>query len=229
MKISKLLPIIGGVAFLLILAAKMWPIAVILGLTIVGVAFYRQFKVNAKHRVEDIRDQLDSETRALYLGIYRAMSEFEGTLESAKSKPSLWEIAAVAVDELTPIKQAINRGVLLRSELKKNLKEYRKLEYETDKIQERQGTDALSAVDDEQTALIRRAEATINSIDQQIQICTDAIVLMKANFNRVKLEEVVESNEKDDLRKSLSELKALGQTLNEVEELSNDLGKSSVS
>ena len=207
MNFTRSLPIIFGAIFFLIVAVKFWPLAIAALLVVIASLAFRQMTGSKTARLSEIRDELDLETRAIYTGIRRSISEFDEMLEKS-SKGSRSTILMVETrQELAKVGGSVQRAALSRSELIKHLKGL-------ELVSREMGTTASP----ETTAEARK---TIGLIDAQLEAARTAIQLMKAKYSMENLEQSLQNQDPDDIRSSLVELRAMSQSFDEVAEFGN--------
>ncbi len=207
MNFSRSLPLIFGAIFLVIVAVKFWPLAVALLLVVVAGMAFRQMAGSKAARLSDIRDELDLETRAIYAGLSRLISEFQQELEKSSKGSRSTILMAETGQELAKLGASVRRAALSRSELVRHLKGLEILAREMGQHPD-EGTKA-------------EAQKTILAIDTQLEAARTVIQLMKTKYSVDNLELSMQNQDPDDVRSSLVELKAMSQSFDEVAQFGN--------
>ena len=207
MKLTRSLPIIFGAIFFVVVAIRMWPLAIAALLVVVAGLAYQQVKGGKAARSLEIRDELDLETRAIYTGLNRLIVEFDQLLEKSSKGSRSTILMAETRQELTKVGGSVRRAALSRAELVKHLKGLEVL-----------GREMEQKPDPE---IIAEVKKTISLIDAQLNTARTAIQLMKAKYSMDNLELSMQSQDSDDVRSSLVELKAMSQSFDEVAEFGN--------
>lgn len=207
MNFSRSLPLIFGAIFLVIVAVKFWPLAVALLLVVVAGMAFRQMAGSKAARLSDIRDELDLETRAIYAGLSRLISEFQQELEKSSKGSRSTILMAETGQELAKLGASVRRAALSRSELVRHLKGLEILAREMG-----QHPDAGTKAE---------AQKTILAIDTQLEAARTVIQLMKTKYSVDNLELSMQNQDPDDVRSSLVELKAMSQSFDEVAQFGN--------
>ncbi len=183
----------------------------------------------AEMRAEEVGEDLDTESRTLFAPIKRLVAEIEETVSRHGESAVVKTVGGEAAAEAKRIRDQMVHALTLRGELKRVLRDRGSAELETRQMEERLPTAGAEERASLQSALTARrtelehfvtVEAAIHEIDGGVQQAKAALSEMKSRLAISASEERAATDTTgENLRESLSNLRALALSFDEAEEV----------
>lgn len=205
-------------------------IGVVILLLWILAAAYVAMKAAVKPVSQDLRDDMDPESRSLFIPIRRLTDEIEEVVAKHSDSAIMKVVGAEAVQEAQRIRDQVGKALAARSELKRTIREKNMATLEANELRAKaesaETTEAkvtiLSALEAKQMELdhYKTVDDVIVKIDAGTSQAKSALSEMKARLAvKAASEKTSAATEDADLRDTIGRLKALSVSYDEAEQL----------
>lgn len=216
-----------SIVLFLIGQAAVAALFILLGLIALVVFSMRK---TASVRQEDLADNMDPDSRALFVPIRRLTREIEELVEKNKSAFVMATVGTEAAQEAKRIRDQVARALIVRGELKRAMRGRSTAAQEIEKLAgkakdalsetERQALESAATARQLEMGHYATVEDTIGRIDANVRQAQAALSEIRARLAvRASGEKAERAEQVDDLRDTMGRLKALSITVDEAEQL----------
>lgn len=196
----------------------------------VGILAFGAMKQTSTTRATDPTEEMDADSRALFVPIRRLSNEIEALVEKNGDTALMRTVGTEARDEARRIREQIAHALKIRGELKRALRGRSTAAQEAGDL-EAKATEALSDV--EREALTSAAEARrlelshYGTVEQALARIDGGVRQAEAALSEIRArlavaasgEKAAQADQSDDLRETVSRLKALSLSVDEAEQM----------
>lgn len=196
----------------------------------VGLLAFGSMRQTSTARATDPTEDMDADSRALFVPIRRLSNEIEGLVEKNGDTALMRTVGAEARDEAWRIREQIGHALVIRGELKKALRGRSTAAQEAGDL-EAKASQAMT--DAEREALTGAAEARrlelshYETVEQALARIDGGVRQAEAALSEIRArlavaasgEKAAQADQSDDLRETLGRLKALSLSVDEAEQM----------
>jgi hypothetical protein len=207
-----------------------YALAVLALIAWVGILAFGAMKQTSTTRATDPTEEMDADSRALFVPIRRLSNEIEALVEKNGDTALMRTVGTEARDEARRIREQIAHALKIRGELKRALRGRSTAAQEAGDL-EAKATEALSDV--EREALTSAAEARrlelshYGTVEQALARIDGGVRQAEAALSEIRArlavaasgEKAAQADQSDDLRETVSRLKALSLSVDEAEQM----------
>lgn len=202
------LPVACLVIGLVMAVLGQWVVAALFLAAAFVFGVFQSLAATGQARVKDPVDQMDPTSRSLFISIRKITGEIEALIEKKKDSYAVQLVGKEALAEARRVQDEMGHALVLRSELAKNLRVLRAGSEEAKVAEEELGMDHRASV-----------EETIAKIEESARAAKTSLEEIRTRLTASVAIEKVGAADSDGLRDSLSRLKALNSSYDEVEDL----------
>jgi ElaB/YqjD/DUF883 family membrane-anchored ribosome-binding protein len=223
-------PLVALIAAVVLAVVGQYALAAIALIAWVGILAFGTMRQTATVRTEDPAEAMDPDSRALFAPIRRLTKEIEELVERNRDTSLMRTVGAEARDEAQRIRQQVAHALQVRGELKRALRGKSVAAQEADELETKASSalteaerDALSGA-----AEARRLELThYETVEQTLARIDGAVRQAEAALSEIRArlavgtsgERAAQAEQSDDLRDTVSRLKALSLSVDEAEHM----------
>ncbi len=203
---------------------------VLLAALLVAAFFvFRTIQRTAQQHQEDVREDMDAESRSLYAPIRRLTEEIEQLVSRHTDSAIMKVVGGEAVDEAKRIRDQVAKALAVRDDLKRAMREKNLATRDIASLAAQvEAADEVTKPALEGALEARRmelghysvVEQTISKIDSGVTQAQAALAEMKARLSvKASGEKALAATEDDDLRETIGRMRSLSISYDEAEEL----------
>jgi hypothetical protein len=204
-------------------------VIVLILLVVATIFVFRTIRNTAKQHQEDIREEMDPESRSLYAPIRRLTDEIEQLVGRHSDSAIMKVVGGEAVDEAKRIRDQVAKALAVRDDLKRAMREKNLAVRDIEDLR----SQVESADDVTRPALVSALEAremelghysvvqeAVAKIDSGVTQAQAALAEMKARLSvKASNEKATAATEDEDLRDTIGRMRSLSISYDEAEEL----------
>lgn len=205
------------------------PIAAVCLIVLIGVVAVASMRQSATARASDPTEDLNPESRTLFLRIRRLNSDIEQMVERSRSTPAVQYLGKEALTESNRILAQVAQSLKVRQDLKKALSGASLISRDTEAL-ERQISEARTADEREALEVALQAkklevghyveiERMLTQIDGGIKQAEAALGEMKARLAVSVTNDKAAEVPEEDIRETIGRMRAITLSVDEAEEI----------
>lgn len=223
-------PLVALIAAVVLGVLGQYPLAILALVAWVGILAFGAMRQSSTARATDPTEDMDADSRALFVPIRRLSNEIETLVDKNANTALMRTVGAEARTEAFRIREQIAHALVIRGELKKALRGRSTAAQEADDL-EVKASQAMT--DAEREALTGAAEARrlelshYGTVEQALARIDGGVRQAEAALSEIRArlavaasgEKAAQADQTDDLRETVSRLKALSLSVDEAEQM----------